>query len=515
MQKAGFSIIIVSYNSGDFLPACLHSIFSSKTSYDFEVVVLDNGSQVPLTLELKNHFPKVKWIDSKENLGFGKGCNLAVENSEYEHLFFVNPDTMVGPSTFEKMLNYYKILKKPGVLGPKILNGDGSLQWACRRSFPSPMSAIYKTLGLSRLFPNSKKFASYNMTYKNVDEAIELDAVSGSFFCVSKSIYDQVSGFDGDFFLYGEDLDIFYRIKKAGYTNHYFPDATVIHFKGMSFRTRRFKSYVDFYDAMLIFVNKHNEYLKYCPKKFISLGIFLAAILGFFSKLMPQWWKMTADAVLFLTVVLFLFPVNQIFDNIAVVILIGLAQLFPLIYYGDYVSSGFRLTPSLQKLLPLGVIFGVFSWYFTGIKEMLILGILPSLSFYLWRKIMHWFSYFFCVFTGQHKRVVIVGAHQGASVYFEDENIIPSYEFLGTIPFADYEIKEEAKVHLLADSFLRLADIKKHTGIKELLVVADENGNYGQLPEWSQLKKLKLGMRLIIGSPVMKTFVLVDMKNIV
>ena len=151
-----------------------------------------------------------------------------------------------------------------------------------------------KTIGLASLFPKSKTLASYNMTYADPDEMIEVDAISGSFFCIRRDVYEKLNGFDEDFFMYGEDLDLCFRTKEMGLHNYYTPVTNILHFKGQSCRTRRWGSYVDFYKAMLIFVKKHKD-LYFVPNFLVSFGIMFAAFVGMFSRLIPKFWKMFLD----------------------------------------------------------------------------------------------------------------------------------------------------------------------------------------------------------------------------
>ena len=253
------SVIIIAYNSCDFIPACLKSVRDACEGIDSQIIVLDNGSNEPIIPEIKNFFPEVEWLDSKENLGFGKGCNLAEKHATKPYLFFINPDTIISKNAFREMLKFMEEHPEAGTVGCRILNEDGSLQWACRRSFPTIVSAVSKTIGLAALFPKNKTLASYNMTFADPDEMIEVDAVSGSFFCIRRDVYEKLKGFDEDFFMYGEDLDLCFRTKQMGLHNYYTPVTNILHFKGQSCRTRRWGSYVDFYKAMLIFVKKHTS----------------------------------------------------------------------------------------------------------------------------------------------------------------------------------------------------------------------------------------------------------------
>ena len=163
------SIIIVAYNSCDFIPACLKSVRDACEGVDSQIIVLDNGSKDRIKPEIKKFFPEVLWLDSDKNLGFGKGCNLAEKQATKPFLFFINPDTVVSRDSFTKVLDFIEEHPESGTVGCRILNEDGTLQWACRRSFPTIISAVSKTVGLAAMFPNSKMLASYNMTYADPD----------------------------------------------------------------------------------------------------------------------------------------------------------------------------------------------------------------------------------------------------------------------------------------------------------------------------------------------------------
>ena len=306
------SVIIVAYNSCDFIPACLKSVRDACEGIDAQVIVLDNGSDDPILPEIRQFFPEVEWIDSKENLGFGKGCNLAEKRATKPYLFFINPDTIVSRDSFTKVLDFIEEHPESGTVGCRILNEDGSLQWACRRSFPTIVSAVSKTIGLAALFPKNKTLASYNMTYADPDEVTEVDAISGSFFCMRRDLYEKLGGFDEDFFMYGEDLDLCFRAKVAGCKNYYTPSTNILHFKGQSCRTRRWDSYLDFYKAMLIFVRKHKD-LYFVPNFLVSFGILFAAFVGMFSRLIPKFWKMFLDlGVIALWAFAFLLPCGRL-----------------------------------------------------------------------------------------------------------------------------------------------------------------------------------------------------------
>jgi GT2 family glycosyltransferase len=505
---AGCSVIIISYNSGTFLPACLHSLYNTISDIDLQIIVWDNGSVQPLPQALIDRFPQVDWIFSKENLGFGVACNRSAERAKYDYLFFVNPDTVVSHGTFVKILDYYKSKNDAGVVGCKILNGDRTLQWACRRSFPSPTAAIYKTLGLATLFPKSKRFGAYNLTYLNPDDEAEVDAVSGSFFCIKKEVFWEVKGFDEDFFLYGEDLDIFYRVQKKGYKNYYYPGTSVVHFKGQSSRTRLIRSFVNFYNAMLIFARKHKEF-RPAPLFLMSFGVGLAAVLGVFPRLIPQWWKLLFD--LFMALALW-FSFNLLGFEVSSnwVLLSSVLMCASYALAGEYGDPGSGSKPGFRNSMLLVVLAGVTYSFFKDSMVSVAFNTLLVFNSIVWRKLTGWAAYFKRALGGGHRRAAIFGCFSGVSRFFTHENFLSEFELLGCVASKNAAIAARDKVHLLG-SLDDLSEIQRRTGLKELLLVSDENGLFGELPDQNLMNSLNLGSKLLIGAPDTGTFVYVDL----
>ncbi|MBA4251869.1 MAG: glycosyl transferase [Chlorobiaceae bacterium] len=251
------SIIIVNYNVKEFLQNLLHSINKSITNYRYEIIVVDNNSVDGSVELLREKFPDVKLIDSKTNLGFSKANNLGLKIAKGKFFLLINPDTIVQEDTFEKMINFFQSNQNVGMAGCKILNPDGTFQLSCRRSFPGPWTSFCKVTGLSALFPKSKLFAKYNLTYLDEDLTYEVDALSGSFMMLRKNVYEKIGGLDETFFMYGEDLDWCYRIQKAGFKVFYFHETQIIHYKGESTRRSSIDETRIFYNAMHLFVKKH------------------------------------------------------------------------------------------------------------------------------------------------------------------------------------------------------------------------------------------------------------------
>jgi GT2 family glycosyltransferase len=251
------SIIIVNYNVKEFLQNLLHSIDKAAQNITHEIIIVDNASDDGSIEFLQQKFPKVKLIINKENLGFGKANNIGMKIAKGRYFLLLNPDTLLSENLLQEMTAFLDKTIEAGMAGCKILNPDGTLQLACRRSFPGPWTSFCKVTGLSTLFPKRKIFAHYNLTYLDENQTYEVDAISGSFMMMRKEVYEKTGGFDEDFFMYGEDLDLCYRIQKEGYKVFYVHSAQIIHYKGESTKRSSIDDTKLFYDAMHLFVKKH------------------------------------------------------------------------------------------------------------------------------------------------------------------------------------------------------------------------------------------------------------------
>ncbi len=266
------SIIIVNYNVKEFLHNSLESILKASSHFKCEIIVVDNNSDDGSVELVREKFKDVKLIANTSNVGFGCANNQALEISTGKFILLINPDTIVKEDTFIKMIDFFNTNPKCGLAGCKVLNPDGSLQLACRRGFPGPWTSFTKTVGLSSLFPHSKLFARYNLTYLNENETYEVDAVSGAFMMFRRDVYNSIGGFDPQFFMYGEDLDLCYRAQKAGYKVYYVHNTEIIHYKGESTKRSRIDETKIFYDAMHLFVQKHFS------SSFVLVSLLQAAI---------------------------------------------------------------------------------------------------------------------------------------------------------------------------------------------------------------------------------------------
>ena len=247
------SVIIVSYNSSSFLELCLHSVAKaiSQLEIESEVIVVDNSSSDDSCEVLNNKFPFVKLIQNDENIGFSKANNLGVSKAKGKYICILNPDTVLQENTFDEILKFYKSNIKVGFVGCQMIDGNGMFLRESKRVIPSIFSSFMKVLGISKFY--------YSALDK--DKRGYIDILAGAFMFVEKTIYDSVKGFDEDYFMYGEDIDLSYKALKKGYSNYYLGDVKIIHFKGES--TDKNSIYINrFYNAMYIFYTKHfNKFL--------------------------------------------------------------------------------------------------------------------------------------------------------------------------------------------------------------------------------------------------------------
>ncbi len=251
------SIVIVNYNVEYFLEQCLRSVDIACKTINSEVFVVDNNSVDGSLSMLKEKFPWVQLIANKENVGFSKANNQAIKMSKGEYVLLLNPDTVVENDTLIKIIDYMDAHSDVGGLGVKMIDGKGQFLPESKRGLPTPEVAFYKIFGLSKIFPNSKRFGKYHLSYLDNNQIHEIEILAGAFMLMRKSVLDKIGFLDEDFFMYGEDIDLSYRIIKAGYKNIYFPETRIIHYKGESTKKSSVNYVFIFYNAMIIFAHKH------------------------------------------------------------------------------------------------------------------------------------------------------------------------------------------------------------------------------------------------------------------
>ncbi len=293
------SIVIVNYNVKYFLEQCLHSVNRASGETKTEVFVVDNNSVDGSCSMVQEKFPEVKLIRNDENLGFSMANNQAIRESHGKYILLLNPDTVIEEDTLVKCVWYMDEHQNAGALGVKMIDGKGDFLPESKRSLPTPRVAFYKIFGLSRLFPKSRVFGKYHLGYLDKDEIHSVEILPGAFMMLRKSALDKVGLLDESFFMYGEDIDLSYRLLNAGYMNIYYPETTIIHYKGESTKKGSLNYVMTFYNAMRIFARKH--FSRKMARSFsliINLAIYFRALLALIRRFVRNFSTPTVQAAL-------------------------------------------------------------------------------------------------------------------------------------------------------------------------------------------------------------------------
>lgn len=296
------SVIIVNYNVKYFLEQCLHSVQKACSNTDAEIIVVDNNSNDGSKDFLPALFPRVNFIWNNTNIGFAKANNQALAVAKGKFILYLNPDTILPEDVIDKCLQFFEQHTNAGGLGIKMIDGSGKFLKESKRAFPSPLTSFFKLSGMAMLFPHSKIFARYHLGHLPDNKTHEVDVLAGAFMMIPKKILDEVGNFDEQFFMYGEDVDLSYRIQKVGYKNYYFADSSIIHFKGESTKRGSLNYVRMFYKAMSLFVKKH-----YSGTKagiyifFIQAAILMRALFSAIGHLLKKIGLPVLDAIIILT----------------------------------------------------------------------------------------------------------------------------------------------------------------------------------------------------------------------
>lgn len=338
------SIVIVNYNVKHFLEQALYSVRNATRRLDAEVFVVDNHSADGSSEMVKKKFPEVKLIVNGDNVGFSRANNQAIRQSAGEYVLLLNPDTVVQEDTFDKVVAFMDAHPEAGALGVKMIDGKGQFLPESKRSLPTPDVAFYKMFGFASLFPKSKRFGKYHLGYLDKNQIHQVQVLSGAFMLLRSAALEKTGLLDEDYFMYGEDIDLSYRITLAGYKNYYFPDTTIIHYKGESTKRTSVNYVFVFYKAMVIFANKH--YSSQNARMFsllIHVAIYIRAILAIIARFASKLYKPAFDfatitAGLFITKEMYEayyryreggeYPENFIFYNLLVYAILFVAGLF-------------------------------------------------------------------------------------------------------------------------------------------------------------------------------------------
>ena len=251
------TIIIVNYNAKLLLENCLNTVINACKNISSEIIVVDNASLDGSENYFKNKFNQVKFIWNKENIGFSKANNLALKQTNSDFTLFLNPDTLIPEDCLKKCIRFFEQHEDCGALGVKMFNENGEYLKESKRGLPGIATSFYKLTGLYKLFPQSKRFAKYYEGHLDKNKNNPVDVLSGAFMMLSKQALEKVSGFDEQFFMYGEDIDLSCRILQAGFKNYYFAETEIIHIKGASTNKKKASYTTYFYGSMKLFAKKY------------------------------------------------------------------------------------------------------------------------------------------------------------------------------------------------------------------------------------------------------------------
>jgi O-antigen biosynthesis protein len=303
------SIVIVNYNVRHFLEQCLHSVRKAAASISCEIFVVDNNSADGSCAMVIRNFPEVKLIRNNKNVGFSAGCNQAIRLAKGRFVLLLNPDTLVEEDTFNKCIGFIDNKPDAGAIGVKMINGNGKLLPESKRAFPTPSTALFKMTGLSRLFPESRYFNRYYLGHLDSSKTTEADIISGAFMFIRREALEKTGLLDERFFMYGEDIDLSYRLIKAGFKNYYFPEVKIIHFKGESTKKSEINYIIYFYRAMLIFTSKHFGNNGYGSlRMLLRIAIFFRGFAALLKNLVRKYFLPITDALIITAIFLIITP---------------------------------------------------------------------------------------------------------------------------------------------------------------------------------------------------------------
>lgn len=520
------SIIIVNYNVEHFLEQCLNSVLAAKQDFAIEVLVVDNNS-VDGSLEMMaTKFPQITLIANKDNRGFSKANNQGIRIAKGEYILLLNPDTVVESDTFSKTIGFMDAHPDAGGLGVKMLDGKGDFLPESKRGLPTPAAAFYKMFGLSKLFPRSKRFASYHQGHLSNDEIHEIEVLSGAFMLMRKSVLDKVGLLDEDFFMYGEDIDLSYRIIKAGYKNYYFPETRIIHYKGESTKKNTVNYVYVFYNAMVIFAKKHYSAknaraFSFLINSAIVFRGFIALVSSFIRSLVVP----LIDFILIYGGLLWMayfwgehkLGVAQEYPTTFLYVLIPgfvLVWLFSTYYSGGY-DKPVKIWPVLRGIsigtLIILIIYALLPESYRFSRITVLFGALwaPFIAI-SWRLLLHFFGVkAFRLGSSQSKRIGVVGDYQEAVRVvdlIDKTSINPSFTALIT---SHKPQNTEKKVLGSIDQLEEIVRIHKLTEV----IFCAKNLPAGQIIDlMSQLQKMNLEFKIappeslfIIGSNSINT----------
>ena len=512
------TVIIVSYNVRSYLAHAIDSILKSNYS-NLEIIVIDNHSYDGTFEYLKENYKDIdslKVISNRENIGFGKAVNQAYRIANGNYILILNPDTIIEENTISTMVDYLEKNENVGMVGPKILNADGTLQLACKRSFPTIKVALPKILGLDRIFPRSRWAGKYNLTYLDPEKIHKVDAISGSCMLMKSDLFKEMNGFDERFFMFGEDLDLCKRIWESKHEIHYIPYTKIIHYKGESVRTAPYDSREAFYHSMNIYIKKHySSTLGAFTKFFISTGISLRKLISAVNDNKSLFISVFLDV--FVIIMAFIIAINFRFSNLSPIVLskglVPMIYVLLWIFVGSFFQLYSRYILSYSRALIASVsgffIAVLFTYFFKQYAYSRLVIVLASSIIILflpgWRVLLHYLisrGYFRNVSQSRSilfsRKSIIAGADsEGIRIA---ESIIKRFDSgLDLVGFVDHECpahKKELPIPFIGN-IDELRQITKSHNIYEVIFSTSAFSNKQILNFMDDTRDLRLVYRMV------------------
>lgn len=301
---SGISIIIVNYNVKYFIRQCLQSVYKSDYGGPLEVIVIDNDSVDGSQEMIRQEFPQVILVANAENVGFSKANNQGIALAQYAHTLILNPDTIIQEDTLSACALFMDNTPDAGAVGVKMVDGSGSYLPESKRGFPTPLSSLFKMSGLSKVFSKSKVVNSYYLGHLDPDVINEVEVLTGAFSYMRTALLQEIGGFDEDYFMYGEDIELSFQVKEKGYKSYFYPDTQIIHFKGESTKKLSSTYLRNFYGAMSIYAGKRKSASSMLWSWILNLGIFISALTSVFKKISFSSLRPILDTLLLYLVVM-------------------------------------------------------------------------------------------------------------------------------------------------------------------------------------------------------------------
>ena len=419
------SVVIVNYNVKHFLEQCLKSVQNATCQIDAEIFVVDNNSVDGSCEMVQKLFPEVHLIANRENVGFSTANNQAIEESTGEFVLLLNPDTIVPENCFTKILEFADKTPDLGGCGVHMVDGQGKFLPESKRGLPTPEVALYKMIGLNKIFPNSKKFGKYHLGFLPDNETNEVDILSGAFMLMRKTALDKVGLLDETFFMYGEDIDLSYRITQGGWKNYYFAGTSIIHYKGESTKKQSTNYVRVFYKAMIIFAEKHySGNNKKLFKFFINTAIYARAGIAVALNIVNKFWQPVLEALIIFLSLYFLkgyweehikfikaYPNEMLTIHIPYYTAVWILSL----WFNKSYSSPFNFNKLARSIivgtLIILMIYGLLPEDLRFSRGIILFGTLVvATSLFLWRTLYHFLKYKTFDFSLQNQtKSILVG----------------------------------------------------------------------------------------------------------